>query len=238
MLRLSDARNFGRTLTGLLLIAGPLVMLVAQIFAPDIDDDDKVKELAGIAAHTTAYVASGLAFLLGSLCLLGGAIGVIHLFRGRRVGLGQIAGGMLVLGACAPVAFYTYGIIEYEMATLSGLDRAQMALLLHKADATAVQLPVFLLFVVGLVLGLILLGIAAWRRRIVPRWAAVTLLISGPLAFASNGQVLSIVSFAVLTTGLGSLGWAALQMTDAEWDAPREAPAPAPLPVAQPSPVV
>src|SRR5262249_29305329 len=111
MLKLADARNFGRTFTGLLLIAGPLLMLVATAASPDVDNDDKTKELANVAAHKSMFVATGLLFLLGSLCILGGAIGLIHLFRGRRVGLGQLAGGLLVLGATVPVGFYTYGIL-------------------------------------------------------------------------------------------------------------------------------
>lgn len=238
MLRFSDARNFGRTLTGLLLIAGPLLMLIAQIAAPDTDNDDKAKELASIAAHKGAYAATALAFLLGSLCILGGAIGLIHLFRGRGVGLGQVAASLLVLGACAPVAFYTFSALEYEMATRAGLDRAQMAVLLHKADSMSLQLPIFVMFLAGIVVGLVLLGIAAWRRGVVPRWAAVMILIAGPLSFGSDGKALEIVSFVVLAVGLGSLGWAALQMSDEEWDAPREAAATAPLAVAEPAPAV
>jgi hypothetical protein len=52
MLRLSDGRNFGRTLTGLCLIAAPVLLLIAAIVSPDVDDDNKAKELANIAAHT------------------------------------------------------------------------------------------------------------------------------------------------------------------------------------------
>jgi hypothetical protein len=239
MLRLSDARNFGRTLTGLLLIAGPLLMLAAQAVAPDTDNDDKLKELASIAAHKGTYVTSGVAFLLGGVCLMGAAIGVIRLFRGRRVGLGQIAGALLVLGGAATVAFYTYGVIEYEMATQPGIDRAAMAQLLHKADTTPAQLPIMIMFVLGIVVGLALLGIAAWRRGIVPKWAAVAILISGPIAFLNSGKATGIASFLILAAGLGALGLAALRMTDEQWDAPREAPAPSPLTTApQPSPVV
>ena len=51
MLKFSDARNFGRTFTGLALIAGPLVFLIAQIVSPDVDNDNKLTELNDIAAH-------------------------------------------------------------------------------------------------------------------------------------------------------------------------------------------
>jgi hypothetical protein len=238
MLRFSDARNFGRTFTGLLLIAGPLVMLLSQLAAPDIDNDDKAKELASLAAHKGAFAAAGIGFLIGGLCILGGAIGLIHLFRGRRVGLGQVGASLLVLGATATVGWYTFMAVEYEMATQAGIDRAQMALLLHKADNFALEIPLMVMSLAGLVIGLVLLGIAAWRRGVVPRWAAAIIVVAGPLNFFSQGKALEIVAFVVLLVGLGSLGWAALQMSDAEWDAPREAAPAAPIAVAEPSPAV
>jgi hypothetical protein len=35
-------------------------------------------------------------------------------------------------------------------------------------------------------IGGILLGVAFWRTRLVPRWAAVILIIGGPIHFAAN----------------------------------------------------
>jgi Domain of unknown function (DUF4386) len=222
MLKVSDGRNFGRTLAGLCLIAGPALLLIAQIVSPDVDNDNKVKELADVAAHKSAYIGGAALFLVGGLFLLGAAVGVMHVFRGRKVGLGQLAGGLLLLGSAATVAFYAFTTVEYEMVNQTGLDRAQMAKLLDKANEATSGAPIFLLFIVGIVLGLILLGIAAWRRRIVPRWAAVLMVVSGPLAFASESKAIGIVTFAVLIVALGSLGLALLRMTDEEWDAPRD----------------
>jgi hypothetical protein len=238
MLRFSDARNFGRTFTGLLLIAGPLLMLLAQIAQPNADDDDKAKELANIAAHKGAYAAAAIVFLIGALFILGGAIGLIHLFRGRRVGLGQVAASLLVLGASAMAGWYTFMALEYEMATQAGIDRTQMALFLHKVDNVSLEIPLLVMSLAGLVVGLVLLGIAAWRRGVVPRWAAAIIVVAGPLNFFSEGKALEIVAFAVLLAGLGSLGWAALQMSDEEWDSPREAVPVAPIAVAEPTPAV
>jgi hypothetical protein len=238
MLRFSDARNFGRTFTGLLLIAGPLLMLLSQIAAPDIDNDDKTKELASLAAHKSAFAATAIVFLIAGLCILGGAIGLIHLFRGRGVGLGQVGASLLVLGATATIGWYTFMALEYEMAAQSGLDRAQMALFLHKVDSVSMEIPLIVMSLAGLVVGLVLLGIAAWRRGVVPRWAAAIIVVAGPLNFFSEGKALEIVAFAFLLAGLGSLGWAALQMSDEEWDAPRAAPAAAPIAVGEPTPAV
>ena len=62
MLRFSDARNFGRTLTGLALIVGPLIMLVGGIISPNTDNDNKLKELNSVAAHKSAYIIGSVLF--------------------------------------------------------------------------------------------------------------------------------------------------------------------------------
>jgi hypothetical protein len=57
-----------------------------------------------------------------------------------------------------------------------------------------------MLFVVGHIVGLALLGIALWRGRIVPAWAALMIAISQPLHFV----------FAVIAPvhALDGLAWA------------------------------
>jgi hypothetical protein len=231
MLRFSDARNFGRTLTGLALIVGPAVMLVGAIISPDTMDDNKLKELNKVAAHKSSFILSALLFLLGTLILLAASVGIIHLFRSRRVTLGQIAGSLLLVGTSVTVAFYTFAIVEYEMVNQSGLDRVQLAKFLHKADNSASGLPLFILFIVGIVLGLILLAIAAWRAKLIPIWAAVLILLGGLLAFAGQSKVGNIVDNVLLLVGIGMLGRAVLSMSDEKWDAPRE-PQAGPAPTA------
>jgi hypothetical protein len=239
LLRFSDARNFGRTATGLALIGGPLLFLIASIVSPDTDHKNKLRELAAVSAHKGTYLLSLYIWLLGTILLMGAAVGLIRMFRGRGgVALGQVAGVLLLFGTAVFFAFFAFGTVEYEMVNHKGIDRGAMATLLHKADNASSGLPLFVLFLAGVVLGVILLGIAAWRTRIVPRWAAVLIGLSGPLGFFSNGKVGSIVSGAILLVALGSLGWRALTMSDEEWDSPTErftppaeapkAPSPAP----------
>jgi drug/metabolite transporter (DMT)-like permease len=225
MLRFSDGRNFGRTLTGLALIVGPLVMLVSAIISPDTDNDNKLKELNSVAAHKSAYIVSAVLFLLGSLILIAASVGIIHLFRGRRVTLGQIAGSLLLLGTAVTTAFYAFTIVEYEMVNRPGLDRAQMAKYLDKANNTTSGLPLFILFILGLVLGLILLAIAARRAKLIPTWAAILIVVGGLFAFFGQSTAANIIDNVLLLIPFVILGRAVLSMSDEEWDAPRE-PAP------------
>src|SRR4051794_23521490 len=127
----------------------------------------------------------------------------------------------------------------YEMVNVQGLDQPTMARFLDKAQDSSVFLPLMILFIVGLIIGLILLGVAALRTRVVPVWAAVLLILAGPLLFFSNGGVMGVVASLIAIGGLGSLGLAALQMSDDEWDAPLERRLrPAPDTTVAPAPAV
>jgi hypothetical protein len=227
MLKLSDARNFGRTLTGLTLIVGPLLYLVGQIVSPDVDDDNKVKELANVAAHKGSYLTGSLLFFVGALVTIGSMIGVIHLFRSRRVSLGQVAATLVLLGNTAIVGFYAFSTVEYEMVNQSGLNRVEMAKLLDKADGSSSGTPFFILFLVGIVLGLLLLAFAIWRRRVAPIWVPLAIVLTAVVGFVGNSKGLGVVSFALLLVGFGGLALAVLRMSDEEWDAPRDAAPPA-----------
>jgi hypothetical protein len=232
VLKISDGRNFGRTFTGICLVLAPLLFLLGQIVGPNVDDDNKLKELANAAAHKNAYYLGNLLFLLGGLVLIFAAIGVIHMFRGRKLGLGQVAGGLLVIAGAVNFSWYAFGMAEYEMVNHSGLDRAALATFLDKADGSSSIVPLIILFALGTVLGLLLLGIAAWRRRIVPIWAAILISIAGIFSFFAQSKGAGIVEFVILLVALGSLARAAFRMSDEEWDSRDTAPpadrAPAP----------
>ncbi len=118
-------------------------------------------------------------------------------------------------------AFYAFTVIEYEMVNQTGLNRVALAAFLHKSNMTASGTPLFVLFVLGIVLGLILLAIAAWRTRLVPVWAAVIIALAGLVAFAGQSKGVNIVDNALTLIGVGMIGRAVLAMTDEQWDAPR-----------------
>ena len=237
MLRFSDARNFGRTLTGLALIVGPLVMLVGGIIGPDTDNDNKLKELNSVAAHKSAYIIGSALFLVSTIILLAASVGIIHVFRGRRVTLGQIAGSLLVVGTATTFAFYAFSVVEYEMVNQTGLNRAELAAYLHKSNMTTSGAPLFILFLLGIVLGLILLAIALWRSGLVPKWAAALILVGGVLAFAGGqNQATNIIDSALLLIAFVMFGRAVLSMSDEEWDAPRGPREAAPAAPAAPTP--
>ncbi len=219
VLKISDRRNFGRTFTGLALMLGPTLMLLSAITGISVDAEGAAERFEQIAQNEAAYALSGILFLVGALLLLVGSIGLLHFFRGRGVTFGQLAAGLLTLGSVAGIVSYGFGAIEYEMATREGVDRPALATFVDQAEESVILLPIFIMFILGVVIGLILLGIAAWRRGIVPIWAALLIVAAGILTFAASGGVISIISFVALLAGLGWLGVTLLRMSDEDWDA-------------------
>ncbi|HEX6459890.1 MAG TPA: DUF4386 family protein [Thermoleophilaceae bacterium] len=241
MLRFSDARNFGRTLTGLLLFAAPAMLLIATLVQPNTDHKNKLQELNAVAAHKGTYLLGGILFLIGGLLMLFVGAALIKLFRGPRgITAGQVSGALLMCAGFVTAGWYALGAAEYEMVNHAGLDRQALAAFLHKAESGGSLVPLIVLFMVGIVIGSILLAVANYRTRFAPVWASVAILLGGIVSAVANSQAANIASLAVLLIGLGAIGARVLSMSDEEWDQPRErysAPAepsapPAPQPAA------
>jgi hypothetical protein len=149
-------------------------------------------------------------------------IGIMRLFRGDGgVTAGQISGALLVIGGTVTMGWYALGAMEYAMVDNKGLDRQALAAFLHKTDSTGAIAPLFILFLIGIVLGSILLAVANYRTRFAPVWASMAILVGGVVGAIGNGKAISIITFVILMSGLGAIGARVLSMSDEEWDQPR-----------------
>jgi hypothetical protein len=216
MLRFSDSRNFGRTLAGICLMVGPLLLVVAALL-DTTSGDNEAEFLADIAKDDAMYLASGFFALAGGLVLIPGLIGLLRLLRGRRVGAGQIGAGLLLLGTIAAIAFFPVTVYEYEMVQ-EGADRAQMVGLEERASESAGAAIIFVMFALGVMIGSVIVAVVSWRRGLLPVWAAVALAIAPFVGFVSESNVLGAIAFVLLGIGLGMLGLRMLSIGDDEWE--------------------
>jgi hypothetical protein len=76
-------------------------------------------------------------------------------------------------------------------------------------------------FLVGQVLGMLLLGAAIWRARVAPRFAAV-LIALGPIVgvVVHGSHAASAVVWAFVGVGLAACAREVLRTDDADWDLP------------------
>jgi hypothetical protein len=94
-------------------------------------------------------------------------------------------------------------------------------------------------FVVGIVLGSILLAVALFRRRIVPLWSPVLLIVAIVVGFFGESAVVSALSFLVLGAALYPLAMKIWRLGDDQWkhwELPLEEETQAPAPAATGSP--
>jgi Domain of unknown function (DUF4386) len=222
MLKIWDAHNFRRTLTGLSLIAAPLVLLVTFVVLPDLPDDPTAM-LAAIAANRERTVVAALLFMLSSVLFLPAFVGLIHLLRDRGVVLGHLGGGLALLGVWGHIALATHWLVYVQM-TMGGAEQTQMVALMNRIEGDTALLPVTLTQA-GSGIGFLLLGIGLWRARVGPRWAAVgivlaiVLVIMGAVIIGGEpGPIIIWVVLAGLAISLGAIGWTVLRMSDGDWE--------------------
>jgi hypothetical protein len=142
---------------------------------------------------------------------------------------------MIIYGLVTGAALGGINVMFWVM-TKPGMNRGAMVTLFNGLEHGSAALGAPLLAGHYLfALGIVLLGVAAWRARLAPRWAAilVALFPVADLALSPAGDVSSLVSDAIGIAGFAALGLRLLAMPDSEWDTAPVAealPAPAPQP--------
>jgi hypothetical protein len=214
MLKITDADNFRRTLAGLCLISAPVAGLAATVGAPPAALDIG-ERLAIVAEHSTRFLAANLLALLTQVLLAPALLGLLHLLKGRGVVLGHIGGGLALAGV-----FGYVGVLatEFVLLQMAEGDRQEMIALAERVYGS-VGFGIFLLmFLFGLLLGLIILSVALWRARIAPIWAAACIALASVLDLvASTSTVAVVLAWTLLLAGLGWIGLKVLNMSDEDW---------------------
>ena len=185
------------------LVIGPLGLVLSSLFQVASDDDSVSASLAKIAAHPSGERAVIICDLLAAFMVPA----VLYLMRlaGPRAPRLTVAGGAVAFAAwLAGLISVGASDLLYDHAAQSP-DRASAVSLVHAVTGDAVfTIPAFG-FIVGHMLGLLLLGIALWRSRAVPRWAAALVglasLAQVPVHDSGAG---SAVAYGLLLIGMAA----------------------------------
>lgn len=218
MLRFSDSRSFRRTLAAIGLIAGPLLFTIETLLDPAWASDS-AEYLTEVADNKGRYIGAGAVGTIGSLLFIPGLLGVMRLFRGRSITLGQIAAGLLtvgVIGLTAGLAFNGFDVILAEHA-----DRAGAVEIYDELEENGAVIAYFVFFFfIGIVLGSILLAIALFRRRIVPIWSPILLVVAMVVGFLAGEEsaIVNAIGTLVLAAALTPLAMLIWGLSDDEWE--------------------
>lgn len=188
--------RFGPRAAVLIATVGPLSIAALRGLLPY----DTVDDATTIADYVAAHPAAESAVLwLSYLALLTMPLAVLIVsrvaMRARPV-LGTVAAVIAWIGFSG-LAFLVTPDLTAQAATDARLPTATTAALLTAIDGNPVASTALLLFVAGHILGTVLLGLALWR--VIPRWAAVGLIVSQPLHF--------VVAVIVPNHPLDTLAW-------------------------------
>jgi hypothetical protein len=220
MLKIWDANNFRRTLAGLCLITASLALGAADLIRISVEGyaQGTRDQFDHIAASPGVWQVATVLNMLGIVLFVPAVLGLLHLLHHRGAVLGHIGGGLLLIGLLGFAAHNAgyYGTLGAVSAP--GIDQEQMIRFWQAAETVPGNLVSLLMFLIGYVLGMFLLGVGLFWARVVPRWTAalIVLYVVGFL-FAEESLLLALISWMLLFVGLGTIGFMLLRQSDADW---------------------
>lgn len=215
-----DTRWRGRTLAAVLLPIGPAAVAVLRYVLPYETTDGSREVVREVAAHQGIQSAVVWLGFVASLTLVPA---VLAAGKVARAGSPRLVAAALAL--LVPAYLSLGWLLSSDAAVLFSVrhglpvaDAADAFESLHPAVLVA-----GVVFVIGHVLGTVLLGWALWRSPAVPRPAALAVLVSQPLHFVA-AVILANHELDLFAWGLNAVGFAAisvtvLRMTDDAWAA-------------------
>jgi len=193
-------------LCAICLVGGPLAGLLVRLFAPVSSTTASVAHLvADAAAHPGAthatLIADGFVWMMVPAVLA--AIGLA--WRGAPA----MALSALVLSLPGWIAIVMLAAQDALIARAGdpAYGRGQAVALTTGWSNSGLVNAYTGVFVLGHLVGTVLLGVALWRARAIPRWAAALVAVSMPLhlvAFLAGVKVLDVFAWSLLLIGFAA----------------------------------
>lgn len=161
-----------RRLVAVCLVLNAVGSLAWAALQPPFPDGYDAR-LAAIDEGGTGAAVSAFLFTASQLPWLVAVVGVAWLAQGSSR-LATAGGTLAVLGGFGHAVFGGAMTVTVLMAR-DAADRTAMAGLLEDIETSPLLVPFMAAGLVGTVLGVLLLGAALWRSRVVPRWVPLVL---------------------------------------------------------------
>lgn len=222
--RVRDLRPMWRVALAIALPVGPLLVTLARAVMPYWTSDDPTTVVAKVAGATTTM---NLLIWLGALLTPCMIISMLTLGYVARRGAPVLATIGTVLSFGAYALWGATGNLDYTATVLlsAGYSVEEVVTLAGHLESTVLSMVVGFFWVLGHILGLVILAIALHRARVLPLWAAVLMALSQPVhlvaAVIVPSRWLDVFGgwgMTTFTCVLVSL-WI-LRTRDAEWDLP------------------
>ena len=217
----ADLRHASRLLAALILPIGPLAVAGLRYVLPYFSATTPQETAeAVIAAEGRQSLVLWLG-LVAAFTLLPGVLAVGRLTRRGAPKLTAAAMLLVVPGYLALTYMIGTDLILWTGAR-AGLDAsalAELAITVHPTSDIALGV-----FVLGHVIGTVLLGLALLRSRTVPVWAAIVTAASQPAHFVAfivlGSPALDCAAWTANGIAFAVVGYAILRTPDDEWELP------------------
>lgn len=219
---LRDLRRVWRILTAVLIPIGPLGVLLTRAFMPYWTSDTEEAAVASMVAEPGRAEAMSWAFFVAFPALLFGALAVGYVARRGAPVLATVGAGLTFVAFAMAGSFGSTDLLMHVMGR-DGYDEATIVdvtglMFAHPINAVGTGI-----FVAGHILGMVLLGVAVARARVVPWWAGAAIAVSQPFHLVSAVILPSRLMDVTLGWGLTTIGFAVvavavLRTPDDGWD--------------------
>lgn len=218
----ADLPTVQRWAAALTMPVGPAAVAVLRFVLPYNTTDSPAAMVGKVAVHPSAQRTVLWLGLLALFTLVPGAFAAVRLVRTRSPRLALLAGALLVPGYLA--LFWGGSDLDAYVGTRTGMTHTVAALVsLGAADPTSVLASS--VFVVGHILGSVLLGVAFWRSRVMARPWALAMVVSQPLhlvAAMTGNHPLDLVAWGLTAAAMGAAARAVVRTPDADWERPAQ----------------
>jgi hypothetical protein len=216
-----EARRFWRVLLAVVAPLPALALAAGAFLTPYPFEADAPAALAGAAADQDAMRIVVWLGLLAAMTLAPTTIAVAWVCRRHAPRLTAV-GAVLSLAAFGATAALPNGELTALATVHHDLDRTVVVALDEAVWGQPTVVAALLIFLPGMVIGGILLGVALWRSRVAPRWMALALIVSAPLHLAPGlgNNALAALSWALTAIGYTGASLALLRMDNDAFDLP------------------
>ncbi len=217
-----DTRRLSRFTGAAALVLAPLALVAGTLTEPQFDEDAPAADQLASVADTA--IPGATARTLVALLILLMPLAVLYAARLARRGaprLAAVGGALAFLAWSAGIA--SIGGVEAAYWFGSRLeDRDTVAALLDAVTGDAVYSSMLLVFVLGHLIGMLVLGIGLWRSRAVPAWVGILFGLSPFLHAVAMGlgPAVDAIAYGLLLVATTGCAVALLRTPDAEWDLP------------------
>ncbi|HUG85031.1 MAG TPA: hypothetical protein VMM13_10725 [Euzebya sp.] len=219
--RSADLRRRTRWLAALIMPIGPTAVAVLRFQLPYFTADGGADVAASVIVDTGGQSLVLWMGLVAIMTLVPGVLWVGRLTRRHHPRLTATAMLMLVPGYLSLSWLIAQDILLWTGAR-EGIDAVALGGMYETWHPTSVIAAG--LFVLGHVIGTVILGIALWRSRTVPRVAAAMTAVSQPLHFIAAVVLVSpgldLVAWGMNAVGFAAAAVAVVRLADDDWDLP------------------